>query len=311
MYFFESAGRGGGYGGYLVSKPGEQWLFGSNLKTLVGYPVEGRDALLNPVVPGRLYATSLGLPGFTVLSNKVLYTLNIQGLPGMSGGPLCVQFPGNNFFYPAAIYLGGSQRTVVRVIDTEVAELINCAEILGDGGQNNTGGGPIRLPPGQTASTNFYGFVTVYLLPPGVTNLGAAYRFRNLVSSEAFDYYTQQTNVFAFLGNNPEGWSLEFVPILAHIAPADRAIKVATGQRTNIYANYQAFGALEPMPGLNALRLLGSSGSVYRVEYLPALGPTGAWTTLQTQALTGISAVLSNVFPAGATNRFLRAVLQP
>jgi len=61
--------------------------------------------------------------------------------------------------------------------------------------------------------------------------------------------------------------------------------------------------------------LLGSSGSLYRVEHAIRLpgssGPSGVWTPMRTQRLNSSSAVLTNVFPPGTTNRFLRAVLQP
>ena len=324
LYFYEPAGRRsaadvpGGYGGYLVSRPGEsgqEWLFNSNFKTLAGYPVEGRDAANNPVVPGRIYGTSLGQPAFTTVSNRVYGTLNLQGLPGMSGGPLCVQFlgsPGTSFFFPAAVYLGGSQQTLVRLIDEEVAGLIISAEIAGDAGENNTGGGPVRLSPGQGASSSIYGFVTVHLLPAAVTNFGAAYLFRNPVTLEPSDYYTQQTNLFAFLGNDPVGWKIEFTAIPGHIAPMDRTFKeLPSGLRTNFFANYQAYGGLEALPDSTNALLLGSSGSLYRIEQRLSLGGAAGWSLLRTQRLTSSSALVTNAFPPGTTNRFLRAVLQP
>jgi hypothetical protein len=336
LYFYEPAGRRsapdalGGYGGYLVSRPddpGQEWLSNPNPKTLVGYPVEGSDYRMNAVVPGRIYAT-IDQPNFTTRTNGVYSTLDIQGLPGMSGGPLCVQFadptgnPFNNFYFPAAIYLGGSQETVVRLIDSEVADLINRAEILGDVGQDLLGGGPPRLGPGETGNTNYYGFVTVHLLPPEVTNQGAKYRFQNPVTLEFSDYYDQQTNLFAFLGNNPSatalsGWNIKFAAIPGYIAPADLFISMRSGQATNIHANYQAWGKLEAIPfGSNAVRLLGSSGSVYRVEYATMLlGTTSllanAWMPVHTQRLNSSSAVVTNAFQRDATNQFLRAVLQP
>jgi hypothetical protein len=327
LYFYEPAARQsapgvpGGYGGYLVSRPGEEWLFAPGLKTLAGYPVEGKDATGAAVVPGRTYATALGHPDFSVRSNGVYRTLDLQGLPGMSGGPLCVQWTNSNFFFPAAIYLGGSEETLVRLIDADVVDLINCAETMGDAGQDHIGGGPPRLSPGQTAPTSIYGFLTVYLLPPAVTNSGARYNFQDPITLQLFDSYDQQTNLFAFVGNNPgatvlSGWNIKFAAIPGYIAPPDRFIALFSGQRTNLFATYQAYGALEVMPGASAVRLLGSSGSVYRVEYatnLPAAAalPSGAWRPLSTQRLDSGSTILPGVLPTGRTNRFLRAVLQP
>jgi len=328
LYFFQLAARQsapgapGGYGGYLVSRPGQEWLFGANAKTLAGYPVEGKDATGNPVVPGRIYATnSQPPPTFEVRSNGVYRTLGVQGLPGMSGGPLCVQFPANNFFFPAAIYLGGSSETLVRLIDDDVVNLINCAEAMADAGQDHVSGGPPRLNPGETAPTNYYAFVTVYLLPPEVTNHEAQYRFLNPVTMKISDYYDEQTNLFIFPGNNPtaidrDGWDIEFTAIPGYIAPQTISVRPSFGEQTNIFANYQAWGALEAMPGGKAVRLLGSSGSLYRVEYATSLlGTTGglssAWAPMTTQRLNSSSAVVTNLLPPGTTNGFLRAVLRP
>ena len=64
--------------------------------------------------------------------------------PGMSGGPLCVQYT-NDTYYPAAVYLGGSAQTVVRAIDGAVADLVNRADVSANTGDNNTGGGVVLL----------------------------------------------------------------------------------------------------------------------------------------------------------------------
>src|SRR5262249_32860076 len=129
-------------------------------------------------------------------------------------------------------------------------------------------------------------------------------------------------NTFAFLGNYPGatvllGWNIKFAAIPHYIAPPDVFIAVVSGQRTNVFANYQAWGKLAAIPGdSSAAQLLGSSGSVYRVEYATTLldsnsCPSSAWEPLPALRLNSDSVVVSNVFPRGATNRFLRAVLQP
>ena len=49
-----------------------------------------------------------------------------------------MQFEGGAY-YPAAIYLGGEDQTVVRAIDSAVIDLFNRAETSGNGGGNANG----------------------------------------------------------------------------------------------------------------------------------------------------------------------------
>jgi len=54
-----------------------------------------------------MHATLPGNLGFTQVTNRGFQHDGDRGYPGMSGGPLCVQFT-NDTYYPAAVYLGGS-----------------------------------------------------------------------------------------------------------------------------------------------------------------------------------------------------------
>ena len=136
VYFLEDAGRGS-FAGYLASDatPNE-WLASSALKTLVGYPITGISASAQ----GRMHATPLMNAAFTHSFGRTYTTANIRSSGGASGGPLCVQFEGGAY-YPAAIFLGGSGQTVVRVIDSDLIEMFNRGEISGNGGDNNGTGG--------------------------------------------------------------------------------------------------------------------------------------------------------------------------
>jgi hypothetical protein len=217
-------------------------------------------------------------------------------------------------YYPAAVYLGGSFRTVVRAIDSAVANLINRAEILASSGAYSTGGNPIPLEPGQTVPTNSYGFVTIHLLPREPANFGASFRFKESINGTV---YTGETNLFALLGGGDcdlgPSYTVQFLPVQGFLAPAEQVIAVKSGQTKNVYGNYQQWGRLRHA-GIesNAIWVTGSSGSLYRVDYTPGLGVSNIWTPLKTQRLNSSEALLTNLFPvSSSSNGFLRAVLLP
>ena len=153
LYFLASAG-GGGYSGYLASDAvTNEFLIPPqpsqpNSAILVGYPVDGITAANQ----GQMYATPAvnavfsQVPGSDSSGNpyRVYTTSSLTSVGGNSGGPLCIQYTDGNY-YPAAIYLGGSAQTVVRSIDSAVVDLFNRAQVSGDGGANNTGGGIVQV----------------------------------------------------------------------------------------------------------------------------------------------------------------------
>ena len=62
--------------------------------------------------------------GFARINPYRLYTTSqVRSYGGNSGGPLFVQST-NGSYYPAAIYLGGTNETVVRAIDGQVVDLL-------------------------------------------------------------------------------------------------------------------------------------------------------------------------------------------
>ena len=73
-----------------------------------------------------MHATPAANVTFTRVFGRTYTTPNIRSSGGNSGGPLCVQFEGGNY-YPAAVYLGGTGQTVVRAIDSDVLDLFNRA----------------------------------------------------------------------------------------------------------------------------------------------------------------------------------------
>jgi formylglycine-generating enzyme required for sulfatase activity len=137
LYFTEDAGRGG-FSGYLASdETDNEFILSPALKTLIGYPVTG----IAPAALGLMHATPPGAVSFAHGGSAHTYVSSaIRSASGMSGGPLCVRLDGG-IYYPAGVYLGGSGQVVVRSFDSQVVTLFGRAEISGNGGANNTGGG--------------------------------------------------------------------------------------------------------------------------------------------------------------------------
>ena len=138
LYFYQDAVAGGGQSGYLVSDAGKNWLTGSEAKRLTGYPLDAPAPLdrQRRLQSFGLFTSPLaavaGAPG-------VFTTGAFRSTGGNSGGALNVRF--NSVFYPAGIYLGGTGQSVVRVIDRDVVDLINRAELTANTGDNNNSGG--------------------------------------------------------------------------------------------------------------------------------------------------------------------------
>ena len=231
LYFLSPTGRGG-YGGYLTSDAvPNPYLTGSNLKTLVGYPVDG-SYYGQTVTPGMMYATAELSTALTQASNNVYSAAWFLSYPGNSGGPLYVRF--NNYYYPAAVYLGslGSGQnavSVVRAINSEVVNLINLASSLGDSGTNFTGGGVITLIAGAVSTSN-PALVQVHITPAGAVSAGAGWRLQGQSAyGSDLSYSLPVTSSSAVLEFKPvSGWNL----------PTNQSLNVSPGQLTVVTANY-------------------------------------------------------------------------
>ncbi|MEO5914552.1 MAG: immunoglobulin domain-containing protein [Luteolibacter sp.] len=180
LHFAADAGRGG-YGGFLASDATDnEFLLSSAQKTLVGYPVDDISAANR----GRMHATPAMNVHFTRVPTldefgtpfRTYTTSDVRGSRGMSGGPLCVQFEGGNY-YPAAIHLGGSNQTVVRAIDSKVIDVITRAQAASAAGDNQTGGG-YTLSSFSTISggSSLSGQVKVIIKPDAARDAGALWR---------------------------------------------------------------------------------------------------------------------------------------
>src|ERR1041384_7303639 len=145
---------------------------------VVGYPVNG----IPSADQGRMFATSpfnvtfSRVPGTDSSNNpyRVYTTSDITSAGGNSGGPICVLYD-NGSYYPAAIYLGGSAQTSVRAIDDKVVDLFGRAEVSGDGGGNQVGGGIIQVDTPSSRGTFSTAGLKVFLTPKTAATGGATW----------------------------------------------------------------------------------------------------------------------------------------
>ncbi|MBE7497840.1 MAG: hypothetical protein HS117_23085 [Verrucomicrobiaceae bacterium] len=222
LYFNENAGRDG-FSGFLASDLTQnEFLTSSAHKTLVGYPVDG----IASEYQGIMHATSAANVSFTAGFGRTFTTTGIRGSGGGSGGPLCVQH--NGIWYPAAIFLGGSNQTVVRAIDSEVIDLFNRAQISGNGGANNTSGGitTTSYMPITGAAT---GTLKVNIEPAGAVNAGARWGLAPEVPQPFVGRISGGQRALLTPKTLPDGYILHFATVNGYDAPASQSVPVAPG----------------------------------------------------------------------------------
>ncbi len=224
LYFNESAGRDG-FSGFLASDlPQNEHLLSTAHKMLVGYPVDGISATFQ----GIMHATPAANVNFTEAYGRTFSTQGIRSTGGNSGGPLCVLHTNGNW-YPAAIYLGGNNQTIVRAFDSDVIQLFNRAEISGNGGSNNTSGGITHTSYTTIANANA-GALKVTIEPAGARNAGAGWRLSPEPGYRASG--SQRSNL------TPGSYILQFTTVNSYDAPAQQNIVVTAGQLNNVTFTY-------------------------------------------------------------------------
>ena len=231
MYFLEPTARGG-QSGYLASNSASNtWLRSPRNKFIAGYPVSGAG-----ITPGLLYATPTVQAPFTFIAGSLFSTTALASYPGNSGGPLFVLADDGLTYYPAAIYLGGTNETVVRAIDSQVIDLMNRAETSGNGGANNTGGGVTLTSLGLSGTTaKTYGNIKTNLVnESGAVVPGA----RWTMSTDAVP--RQSGNVKSGLA--PATYTVSFSSVSGYItpSPASVSVPVAANTETLVTATYQS-----------------------------------------------------------------------
>ena len=304
--YFNQPVAGGGYGGYLPSDTvPNNWLASSAAKMLVGYPVDGSQFGDAGIVPGRMYQTApqsspLSLATDPVSGQQQVYVAPwFLSYPGNSGGPLYVQL--NGYYYPAAVYIGtlfsGAQPyvSVVRAIDSSVANLITLASSQGDSGTNNTGGGVITIVPSQAVSAGNPGYVQFRLTPPAAVRAGAAWR---LLGDTAYSTSTNYTRAVT----STNSFAVEFKPVPGWNVPASQSVFVAPGvliTNTAFYTVTNPVLSQRRLTGTERLGMTGTTGTMYRLERRSAL-TNAAWLPVTTNTIrtNGFNPVLTNP-PAG------------
>ena len=227
IYFNEDAGRGG-HGGFLASDLAQnEFLLSNANKMLVGYPVDG----IATTSQGRMHATSPMNVSFTAAFGRTFTTPDIRSFGGNSGGPLCVQFEGGAY-YPAAIYLGGTNQTVVRAIDSDVVDLFNRAEVSGNGGGNNTGGGITHTSVTTYGSASNPGALQILIEPAAAVSGGGGWR---LAPETGYRASGAQK-----LGLNPGTYILQLTPVAGYPAPDPQNVTVTGGTLTTLTFTYGA-----------------------------------------------------------------------
>jgi uncharacterized repeat protein (TIGR03803 family) len=235
LYFQQEAGRGG-VSGFLASDAMDEneFLSSSADKMLAGYPVNGipREDM------GKVHSTPVFETPLTPAFGETWTTSDINGTGGISGGPLFARHS-DGAFYPAAIYLGGAGQTVVRAINSDVVELFLRAEISGNGGENNTGGGITHTSVAGNLNESRPGALQVLLGPTPATGAGAGWQ---LIPEERWrPGGSRNANM------NPGTYSLRFREVEGFEAPSPQTVVVTGGQLTTVTFTYQEKSVSSPL----------------------------------------------------------------
>jgi sugar lactone lactonase YvrE len=231
--FFDKPVAGGGHGGYLPSDAvPNTWLTSTQLKMLVGYPVDGSQFGAN-VVPGRMYQTEpqpypLSLSPDPVPGQQQVYVAPwLLSFPGSSGGPLYVEL--NGYYYPAGVYLGtlfsGSlpYASLVRAIDSNVVSLITRAQSTVATGTNQTGGGIILVSASSGSARANYGVLAVQLAPTEAVDAQAQWTISQGPFSNSFIGATNMIGLTA-----PGPYHLTFKPLPGFVTPSTYSVLIST-----------------------------------------------------------------------------------
>ena len=194
-------------------------------------------------------------------SNHTYVSTAIRGMGGMSGGPLCVRLDGG-IYYPAGVYLGGNGQVVVRSFDSQVVTLFGRAEVSGNGGANNTGGGITQSSFASAGASSDPGAVRVTIDPPTAVASGARW---GLVSNGV----TRSSG--AQIGSLRAGsYTLYLSTAPGFDIPVPQPVTVVGGQITDIIYTYQP--NVEAPTITSATWAEGTRGSafVYQIESSPS-----------------------------------------
>ena len=226
LFFFEDAGRGG-FSGYMATDTiTNGFLLSGAFKTFAGYPIDGTPE----VDLDRMHATPPSdQVNFTQSFERTYITSDVRGSAGASGGPLCV-LNENGFYYPAAIYLGGTNQTVVRALDGDVVKMIKFAE-ASSGSAAGATGGSVAEPVLDAYDEPTLGALKVIIEPEAARAAGAGWKLGGqspyLLSGEQLDDLT------------PDILNISFATVDGFVPPAPQVATVSAGSLTTITFTYE------------------------------------------------------------------------
>jgi hypothetical protein len=291
LYFAEDAGRGG-FSGFLASSqdPNEH-LESAALKTLIGYPSTG----VSSSNQGRMHASPISSAIFSRVSGQVHSSNVIRGLGGMAGGPLCVRFR-EGVYYPAAIYLGGGAQSLVRAIDSDVVTMFNRAEISGNGGDNDVGGGITQTSFTTAGTTQDPGAVKITIQPAAARNAGAGWRLKPDTS------YRESGSQKS--GLTPRDYILQMRPVSGFQVPTEPTIEVKAGKVSEITFNYVAVNQAPTLTNLTN-RSIPENGTTGAIAFTigDAESSAGSLTLTRSSSNTTLVPNANIVFGGSGGNR--------
>jgi hypothetical protein len=311
VIFFDQPVVRGGYGGFLVSVGGSNWIANAVQAMLIGYPT---DDPLGRISPGKMHWLEAVPVSFTMVpggNGRLFDTAQFLSFPGGSGGPVLVPTRGSVLdkltYFPAGIYLGNSgSRARVRVIDTNALALINLAATAAALGDNFTGGGPIC--PGCALPNPGFGIATLNFTvgPPAALLANGGWRIEGLAGQTNFSS-SATGSVRLVVGAN---YRLDFRDAAGFVAPGFIALNLPASQTTTLNFNYTPDAPLQLRYDwlANKLELSGSAGKLFQVETSGVLAPSISWTPWTSVFLSN-SPVRFSAPPTNFPRLFIRARL--
>ncbi|QJE97252.1 cadherin-like beta sandwich domain-containing protein [Luteolibacter luteus] len=297
LFFVQEAGRGG-FSGYLASDTSSnEFLLSSALKTVAGYPIDG----IGDNGIDRMHATPPAAVNFTKSFERTYITPDVRASAGASGGPLCV-LNENGGYYPAAIYLGGTNQTVVRALDSDVVTMIGFSEASSGAAAGATGGSLSNTQSGEYDSET-HGALRVIIEPAAARAAGAGWRLDSASS-------------YVFSGDTsgdlePGAVSISFPTVQGFVPPAPQAATVTAGTIKTVTFTYEETVDGPVITSATAVTGVRGEGFSYQISAdhspllysLRGLLPDGLEFHPQTGIISGIPQE-AGIFPVtvGASN---------